>query len=66
MRSSEGGQFNGRRVDQFAKVVNDCELFDGRFDGPKFMWTNVRFAIGLVEESLVRVLANYGWREAFP
>lgn len=65
----EGGrweQFNRKRVERFAKLINDCELLDRGFIGPRFTWTNLRSTGGSAQERPDRVLTINGWRDAFP
>lgn len=46
-----------RRASLFRDCLNDCNLIDLGFKGPRFIWTNKRQS-GLIMERLDRVFIN--------
>jgi hypothetical protein len=50
----------------FQQTLEDCELTDLGYCGPKFTWTNCQEGEGLIRERLDRGLANSAWRSLFP
>ncbi|XP_031387245.1 uncharacterized protein LOC116200546 [Punica granatum] len=61
-----GGLVNFNRSLKFSDMLNSCHLSDLGFSGPRFTWTNLRDAGGLVQERLDRAVANPSWRLTFP
>jgi hypothetical protein len=60
---------NGRSLSQmneFHKVLAECELSDLGYRGTKFIWCNYREGSEFIKEHLDRCVANSGWREFFP
>ncbi|KAI8014287.1 hypothetical protein LOK49_LG05G00313 [Camellia lanceoleosa] len=53
------------QMEAFQSVVQDCELVDLGYSGPKYTWSNNRSS-RLVWERLDRVLANCAWVNGFP
>lgn len=53
-------------MDNFRLALEDCELNDLGFSGPKFTWTNKRGGSDLIQERLDKCVCNVGWRNLFP
>ncbi|KAG5562963.1 hypothetical protein RHGRI_005637 [Rhododendron griersonianum] len=51
---------------RFADNINNCDLMDMGFTGPKLTWTNGRQGLACVQKRLDRGLCNEEWRELFP
>ncbi|KAH7855081.1 hypothetical protein Vadar_021032 [Vaccinium darrowii] len=54
-----------RRLASFHTMLNECDLVDLEFKGPKFTWRNRRTDEGLIMERLDMAFANSKWRETF-
>jgi endonuclease/exonuclease/phosphatase family metal-dependent hydrolase len=48
-------------MEAFKNVLNDCELADLGFWGPKFTWSNCKWDGVFTKERLDRVMANRMW-----
>lgn len=60
---------NGRQrclMEAFQSTLEECELLDLGFRGPKFTWNNRREGDAFIKERLNRVVANVGWCTIFP
>ena len=55
-----------RRVRAILDCMNECQMMDLGFSGPKFTWTNKRELGGLIQCRLDRVWANPVWKSSFP
>ncbi|KAL8152131.1 hypothetical protein V2J09_021939 [Rumex salicifolius] len=55
-----------RRCDRFKEWVEDMELLDLRFTGPKFTWSRGLDPSSRTSAHLDRGLCNMEWRGAFP
>jgi hypothetical protein len=55
-----------RLMKDFRQVMEECELFDLGYRGPKFTWTNCREDGEFIKERLDRGIANDSWKELFP
>ena len=55
-----------RRVRAILDCMNECQMMDLGFSGPKFSWTNKRELGGLIQCRLDRVWANPNWKSYFP
>ena len=57
-----------RRVRAILDYMNDCQMMDLGFSGPKFTWTNKREfgGGGLIQCRMDRVWANPDWKSSFP
>jgi len=53
-------------IDNFARVVHDCDLVDLGFTGYPFTWSNNRSGDHNIQERLDRFLANTPWLTLFP
>ncbi|KAI8574007.1 hypothetical protein RHMOL_Rhmol01G0320300 [Rhododendron molle] len=51
---------------KFVGHVNNCNLVDLGFSGPKFTWNNGRKGMANVQKRLDRALCNEEWRNLFP
>ncbi|KAI8527240.1 hypothetical protein RHMOL_Rhmol12G0060200 [Rhododendron molle] len=51
---------------KFADNINNCNLLDMGFSGPKLTWTNGRQGLACVQKRLDRGLCNEEWRTLFP
>jgi hypothetical protein len=54
-----------RQMDDFKRVLDDCQLGDLGFCGPKFTWSNGRSGEDITRERLDRALANHQWCQLF-
>lgn len=61
-----GTPINQNRLNSFKSLLNNCNLLDFGFTGPKFTWTNLRKNSQLIMERLDRCLANPSWLNLFP
>ncbi|TXG64077.1 hypothetical protein EZV62_011071 [Acer yangbiense] len=50
----------------FRNVVDECDLIDLGFTGPRITWNNRRDGVANVQERLDRILANCKWIDLFP
>jgi hypothetical protein len=50
----------------FQEVLEDCQLCDLGFKGPKFTWNNGLGGATFTKERLDRATANTEWRASFP
>jgi hypothetical protein len=50
----------------FQSALEDYELTDLGFKGPKYTWTNCCEGLEFIKERLDRGVANPGWRDIFP
>ena len=55
-----------RRVRAILDCMNECQMLDLGFSGPKFTWTNKKDLGGLIQCRLDRVWANPDWKTSFP
>ncbi|TXG60811.1 hypothetical protein EZV62_012174 [Acer yangbiense] len=49
----------------FRQAVEDCDLIDLGYSGPRYMWNNMRKGRSNIQERLDRVLADNQWRDMF-
>ncbi|CAN1315863.1 hypothetical protein LINPERPRIM_LOCUS29860 [Linum perenne] len=56
-----GAEFNASRCRAFNNCLDDCDLIDLGFSGPKFTWFH-----GQKKRRLDRVVFNAAWMSAFP
>lgn len=68
---SNGEKFGGnpicqRRVRATQDCMNECQMMDLGFSGPKFTWTNKGELEGLIQCRLDRCWANPIWKSFFP
>jgi hypothetical protein len=54
------------RIREFRDCLNDCNMIDMGFSGPKFTWSNCHDISSLIMERLDRVVANTEWRLIYP
>ena len=54
------------RIREFRDCLNDCNMIDMGFSGPKFTWSNCHDISSLIMERLDRVVANTDWRLLYP
>lgn len=54
-----------RHMVDFQEALEDCQLCDLGFKGPKFTWNNGRDGAAFMKERLDRVVANSEWRSMF-
>jgi hypothetical protein len=50
----------------FQQTLEECDLSDLGFVGPKYTWSNCQKGIAIIREHLDRGAANRAWRSAFP
>lgn len=50
----------------FCSMVNDCELTDRGYMGPKYTWCNNRKGEACISERIERCLASIDWHVQFP
>lgn len=61
-----GGRSRPRGLmEAFQKTLEDCNLSDLGFKGPKYTWSNCQDGSALIRERLDRVVANRGWCDLF-
>ena len=61
-----GNRVNLNRALQFKECLDDCNMVDLGFAGPKYTWTNHRPISALILERIDRCFANPSWRVLFP
>ncbi|KAL9667861.1 hypothetical protein QQ045_002230 [Rhodiola kirilowii] len=61
-----GRQRNNWQMDNFRRVLNDCNLSDLGFSGDPFTFSNHREGGAECRARLDRVLADDEWRKKFP
>jgi hypothetical protein len=55
-----------RQMQEFKKVLEDCQLLDLGFEGPRFTWCNGRYGrFDFTRERLDRAVANDSWMGLF-
>lgn len=54
------------RCHGFRQRIDNCDLMDLIYQGPKFTWYNGRRGIAGIWERLDRSLVNLDWKEIFP
>ena len=57
-----GNQVNLNRALEFKECLDECNMIDLGFAGPKYTWTNHRPITSLILERIDRCFANSGWR----
>ena len=55
-------QVNLNRALEFKECLDECNMLDLGFTGPKYTWTNRRPITSLILERIDRCFANPGWR----
>jgi hypothetical protein len=53
----------GRQIDGFREAIEECNLSDLGYVGPKYTWTNYSGGVEFIKERLDRALANQRWGE---
>jgi hypothetical protein len=61
-----GGAKSNSQISNFQLALEDYELSDLGFNGPKSMWTNCREGQEFIKERLDRRVANPAWKNYFP
>lgn len=61
-----GGGRQNNQMRNFQSVLNDCELSDLGFRGPKYTWSNCWEGFEFIKERLDRGVANSAWCDLFP
>lgn len=61
-----GNQVNLNRALEFKGFLDECNILDLGFAGPKFTWTNRRPISNLIIERIDRCFANPVWRLLYP
>ncbi|XP_042952265.1 uncharacterized protein LOC122289326 [Carya illinoinensis] len=62
-----GGRPRPERLMQaFRNVLDECNLVDLGYEGPRYTWCNRRYEHGVVSERLDSYVANHSWRTCFP
>ncbi|XP_059431636.1 uncharacterized protein LOC132165159 [Corylus avellana] len=61
-----GSSRSSNHMRLFQVALEDCELSDLGFRGPKYTWSNCRDGSEFIKERLDRGVANVAWRELFP
>ncbi|XP_059451054.1 uncharacterized protein LOC132181841 [Corylus avellana] len=62
-----GGNTRSRRLMwDFQQALEECDLTDLGFLGPKYTWNNGREEEDFIKERLDRGVANHEWRDLFP
>jgi ribonuclease HI len=51
---------------EFQMALEQCELFDMGYRGPKFTWSNCQESQTFIKERLDRGVANHDWYELYP
>ena len=57
-----GNHVNLNRALEFKDCLDECNMLDLGFAGPKFTWTNCRPISNLILERIDRCFANPAWR----
>ena len=57
-----GNQVNLNRTLEFKECLDECNMLDLGFAGPKYTWKNRRPITSLILERIDRCFANSGWR----
>lgn len=66
-RTSNGGrQVNINRALEFKECIDNCNMIDLGFAGPKYTWTNKRPVADLILERIDRCFANPRWHIRYP
>lgn len=61
-----GAPVRQNRCRKFTQCIDDCELIDMGFSGPRYTWVNSQQGHRIIRERLDRALCNIAWREKFP
>nr|XP_023903392.1 uncharacterized protein LOC112015243 [Quercus suber] len=61
-----GNHVNLNRALEFKDCLDECNMLDLGFAGPKYTWTNRRPIISLILERIDRCFASLGWRLLYP
>ena len=61
-----GNQVNLNRALEFKGCLDECNMIDLGFAGPKYTWTNRRPISSLILERIDRCFANSVWRLLYP
>jgi hypothetical protein len=61
-----GNERSRNQMEAFQKTLEECELTDLGFYGPKYTWRNCREGEDFIKERLDRGMANQAWRDIFP
>uniref|UniRef100_A0A2N9GX50 CCHC-type domain-containing protein n=1 Tax=Fagus sylvatica TaxID=28930 RepID=A0A2N9GX50_FAGSY len=57
---------NASRISEYCDCMNNCNMIDLGFSGPKYTWTNGQPVSSLIMQRLDRAWANSEWRTFFP
>jgi hypothetical protein len=55
-----------KQLKDFQDCIEDCEIFDLGFSGPKYTWSNKRDDSHFTQERLDRAMVNSEWIDLFP
>jgi hypothetical protein len=67
LSEKSGGNMRQRsQMTAFQNTIEECDLTDLGFVGPKFTWSNCQEGHDTIRERLDRGVANREWRRAFP
>jgi hypothetical protein len=66
IREVGGNERIRSQMEEFQKTLEECELTDLGFYGPKYTWRNYREMEDFIKERLDRGVANQAWRDMFP
>ncbi|KAK3212073.1 hypothetical protein Dsin_016779 [Dipteronia sinensis] len=61
-----GADRNWRTMSDFRETLEDCELENMGFIGPRFTWSNKKAGNALIMERLDRSFCHKGWKVLFP
>lgn len=61
-----GQQVNINRALEFKDCIDNCNMINLGFAGPKYTWTNKRHIVDLILERIDRCFANPGWCIMYP
>jgi hypothetical protein len=61
-----GNERQSYLIQAFRQTLEECELTDLGFYGPKYTWSNCQEGDSLIQERLDRGVANLEWRNFFP
>jgi exonuclease III len=61
-----GSNRSSSQMRRFQLALEECELSDMGFRGPKYTWSNCRESWDYIKERLDRGLANTAWCDLFP